>query len=161
MDSTKKMDTLLTAQGLADYLEVPRATVYAWRHRQKGPPGFRVGRHLRFRLSDVEHWINKNPRAWCQTLLIRHDVDMYQEAMSECGSADELRRLYTPVLTTAHVAKMMHCTTGDVRRKIHSGELKALRWGRQFRFFRDEVLTAMIPVQPDQSAPGSTDQDEL
>jgi predicted DNA-binding transcriptional regulator AlpA len=33
------------------------ATIYAWRHRRTGPPGFRVGRHLRFRRSDIEHWI--------------------------------------------------------------------------------------------------------
>ncbi len=48
---------LLTVGGLADYLEVPVATIYAWRYRRQGPPGFRVGRHLRFRRSDVEQWI--------------------------------------------------------------------------------------------------------
>ena len=51
------IDGLLTAEDLADYLDVPVATVYAWRHRRQGPPGFRVGRHLRFRWSDVERWI--------------------------------------------------------------------------------------------------------
>ena len=51
-------DRLLTPQELAKYLEVPCATIYAWRHRQQGPPGFRVGRHLRFRWRDVERWIN-------------------------------------------------------------------------------------------------------
>jgi excisionase family DNA binding protein len=48
---------LLTVQDLANYLEVPVATIYAWRYRRQGPPGFRVGRHLRFRSSDVEQWI--------------------------------------------------------------------------------------------------------
>ncbi|MGB5169554.1 MAG: helix-turn-helix domain-containing protein [Acidimicrobiia bacterium] len=49
---------LLTVQDLADYLDVPVATIYAWRYRRQGPPGFRVGRHLRFRWSDVEQWIS-------------------------------------------------------------------------------------------------------
>ncbi len=50
-------DRLLTVEELADYLEVPVATIYAWRYRRKGPPGFRIGRHLRFRWSDFERWI--------------------------------------------------------------------------------------------------------
>jgi len=60
--------------------------------------------------------------------------------------ADELRRLYPPILTTAHVAEMMHCTIGDVRDKVHRKELPAMRWGQQFRFFRDEVIDTMRPV---------------
>ena len=79
--------------------------------------------------------------------------------MAETGPTQELRRLYPPILTTAHVAEMMHCTIGDVRDKVHRGELKALRWGQQFRFFRDEVIAAMVPVQPNQPAPGDTAPD--
>jgi len=52
------LDQLLTVEDLAEYLDVPVATVYAWRHRHNGPPGFRVGRHLRYRLNDVERWID-------------------------------------------------------------------------------------------------------
>ena len=44
---------LLTVQDLATYLDVPVATIYAWRHRHEGPPRFRVGRHARFRWNDV------------------------------------------------------------------------------------------------------------
>jgi excisionase family DNA binding protein len=51
------LEPLLSAQQLADYLEVPIATIYAWRHRGEGPPGFRVGRHIRYRRTDVELWI--------------------------------------------------------------------------------------------------------
>lgn len=51
------LDRLLTVEDLAKYLDVPVATIYAWRYRRQGPPGFRVGRHLRFRSSDVETWI--------------------------------------------------------------------------------------------------------
>ena len=51
-------DPLLSAQQLALYLDVPIATIYAWRYHGEGPPGFRVGRHLRYRWSDVEGWIS-------------------------------------------------------------------------------------------------------
>jgi len=50
-------DRLLTIEDLAEYLGVPVATLYAWRYRRQGPPGFRVGRYVRFRRSDVEAWI--------------------------------------------------------------------------------------------------------
>lgn len=72
--------------------------------------------------------------------------------MPSYDPADELRRLYPPILTTAHVAEMMHCTIGDVRDKVHNKQLKAMRWGQQFRFFRDEVIAAMQRVddEPDE-----------
>ena len=77
--------------------------------------------------------------------------------MATTDPADELRRLYPPILTTALVAEMMHCTIGDVRDKVHRKELPAMRWGQQFRFFRDEVIATMIRVEPEQD---STDEDE-
>ena len=52
------LDPLLSAQQLADYLNVPLATLYAWRYHRQGPPGFRAGRHLRYRKSDIDQWIN-------------------------------------------------------------------------------------------------------
>ena len=51
-------ESLLTATELADYLAVPVKTLYAWRYQRKGPPGFRVGRHLRYRRTDVQQWID-------------------------------------------------------------------------------------------------------
>ncbi len=51
------LDRLLTVEELADYLGVPVATLYQWRHRGEGPPGFRVGRYIRYRRNDVEQWI--------------------------------------------------------------------------------------------------------
>jgi excisionase family DNA binding protein len=53
-----RLERLLSAQELADYLDVPLKTIYAWRYRGQGPRGFRVGRHVRFRLSDVHHWVS-------------------------------------------------------------------------------------------------------
>ncbi len=82
--------------------------------------------------------------------------------MSKPDPADELRRLYPPLLTTAHVAEMMHSTIGDVRDKVHRGELPAVRWGQQYRFFRDEVIDALSRVEPDHDgeAPAGTERDE-
>jgi len=51
-------DRLLTVEDLAEYLGVPIATLYAWRYRRQGPPGFRVGRHLRYRRADIDEWIS-------------------------------------------------------------------------------------------------------
>jgi excisionase family DNA binding protein len=62
------LDRLLSVEDLADYLEVPVATVYAWRYRRQGPPGFRVGRHLRFRRSDIEQWIAEQLAASSRTI---------------------------------------------------------------------------------------------
>lgn len=52
-------DRLLSVDELADYLGVPAKTLYAWRYRREGPRGFRVGRHLRYRWSDVQLWIEE------------------------------------------------------------------------------------------------------
>jgi excisionase family DNA binding protein len=50
-------DRLLTVDELAEYLGVPVATIYAWRYRREGPPGFRVGKYVRYRWSDIQDWI--------------------------------------------------------------------------------------------------------
>ncbi len=52
------LEKLLTVEDLAEYLGVPVATLYAWRYRRQGPPGFRVGRHLRYRRADIDEWIS-------------------------------------------------------------------------------------------------------
>jgi excisionase family DNA binding protein len=42
---------------VASYLGVPLRTVYRWRTRGDGPRGYRVGRHVRYRIVDVERWL--------------------------------------------------------------------------------------------------------
>ena len=51
-------ERLLTAAEVAAMLQVPRQTLYGWRSRGVGPTGLRVGRHLRYRLRDVEAWLD-------------------------------------------------------------------------------------------------------
>ena len=53
------LESLIDVQQLADYLDVPVKTLYAWRYRREGPPAFRVGRHLRYRRSDIQRWIQQ------------------------------------------------------------------------------------------------------
>ena len=59
MSPMEAHDRLLTVEQLADYLGVPVATIYAWRYRREGPPGFRVGKYVRYRMSDVQEWIER------------------------------------------------------------------------------------------------------
>jgi excisionase family DNA binding protein len=53
----QQLEPLIDVQQLADYLDVPVKTLYAWRYRREGPPAFRVGRHLRYRRTDINEWI--------------------------------------------------------------------------------------------------------
>jgi excisionase family DNA binding protein len=53
---------LLTLQEVANYLDVPEATLYAWRQKRTGPQGIRVGRHVRYREADVERWLDEQVR---------------------------------------------------------------------------------------------------
>lgn len=48
---------MATPAEVADYLQVPVKTLYRWRYAGEGPVAYRVGRHLRFRWSDVERWL--------------------------------------------------------------------------------------------------------
>ena len=50
---------LLRPDELASLLGIPLATIYRWRSRGDGPPGIRVGRHVRYRLEDVDRWLDE------------------------------------------------------------------------------------------------------
>lgn len=52
------MDKLWTVQDVADYLGVPVKTLYRWRTMNYGPAARRVGKHLRYRSSDVVAWFD-------------------------------------------------------------------------------------------------------
>lgn len=52
------MEKLLTPTEVSDLLGVPVATLYAWRHRGKGPAAIKVGRHLRYRPEQVERFVD-------------------------------------------------------------------------------------------------------
>lgn len=56
-------DHLLSIDELARYLAVLPKKLYAWRTHGEGPPGFRVGKHVRYRWSDVQAWIQQQIEA--------------------------------------------------------------------------------------------------
>lgn len=41
---------------LANYLGVPKQTIYSWRTTGYGPKGMRIGKHLRWRAATVITW---------------------------------------------------------------------------------------------------------
>ncbi|MHB8510867.1 MAG: helix-turn-helix domain-containing protein [Actinomycetota bacterium] len=51
-------DGLISVEELAEFLKVPVKTIYSWRHRKAGPPALRVGKHLRFRMNEVQKWLS-------------------------------------------------------------------------------------------------------
>jgi excisionase family DNA binding protein len=54
--SVAEAGELWTIEQVADYLGVPKQTVYSRRTSGYGPSGFRVGKHLRWRVSTVMAW---------------------------------------------------------------------------------------------------------
>jgi len=52
-----EVDRIISPAELAEMLGVSIRTVYAWRATDSGPPAMKVGKHLRYRLSDVEKWL--------------------------------------------------------------------------------------------------------
>jgi excisionase family DNA binding protein len=59
--------TVMTLQETAEYLRVTRSTMHRLLKRNQ-IPGFRIGRHWRFRLEEIENWCSssvstKEPKA--------------------------------------------------------------------------------------------------
>ncbi|MGI8753977.1 MAG: helix-turn-helix transcriptional regulator [Acidimicrobiales bacterium] len=50
-------DEFMTAVEFCKLIKAPLATVYQWNHRGTGPKALKIGRHLRFRRSDVDAWL--------------------------------------------------------------------------------------------------------
>lgn len=51
-------DEVVSIDEVARRLDIPKTTLYKWRHKNKGPRSHRIGRHLRYRWSDVLEWID-------------------------------------------------------------------------------------------------------
>ncbi|MFE0039837.1 helix-turn-helix domain-containing protein [Streptomyces sp. NPDC059015] len=50
-------DRYLTPDDIAEIFDVPKQTVYQWRKKRVGPPGFRIGKHLRYDPDDVRTYV--------------------------------------------------------------------------------------------------------
>ena len=61
---------LLTATELADFLSIPLGTLYQWRSRGGGPRAIRVGKYLRYKMADVDAFLEANADDRCRGLSI-------------------------------------------------------------------------------------------
>lgn len=50
---------LLSTEEVAWILAVPVNTLYCWRYKGTGPKAYRVGKYLRYRLVDVQRWLER------------------------------------------------------------------------------------------------------
>jgi excisionase family DNA binding protein len=55
---------LMTVDDLADYLGIPVQTVYKQRSMGTGPPGYRVGKYIRWKRAEVDAWLDKQKDDW-------------------------------------------------------------------------------------------------
>jgi len=54
-------DDVVTIDEVARRLDIPKKTLYQWRYRGKGPRSHRVGRHVRYRWSEILDWLSDQP----------------------------------------------------------------------------------------------------
>ncbi|GAA2883544.1 helix-turn-helix domain-containing protein [Streptomyces mexicanus] len=52
-------DRYLTPDDIAEIFEVPKETVYQWRKKRIGPPGFRIGKYVRYDPADVRAYVTQ------------------------------------------------------------------------------------------------------
>jgi excisionase family DNA binding protein len=53
------LEPLIGVEELAEWLGVPIQTIYDWRLSGKAPRAHKIGKHLRFALSDVQAWLEE------------------------------------------------------------------------------------------------------
>jgi excisionase family DNA binding protein len=56
-DFDRDDDRLVTPYEVSVFLRVPLRTIYRWRSRGDGPRGYRIGRHVRYRVDDLKRWL--------------------------------------------------------------------------------------------------------
>jgi predicted DNA-binding transcriptional regulator AlpA len=52
-------DRYLTPDDIAEIFEVPKETVYQWRKKRIGPPGFRIGKYIRYDPADIRAYVTQ------------------------------------------------------------------------------------------------------
>ncbi len=92
MTMTEGPERLMTLVDLSELLGVPVGTLYGWRYRGEGPAGYRIGRHVRYRRSVVEAWIESQ----ADRLRSPDDVDRAPRAaaarqVGPCADGDALQ----------------------------------------------------------------------
>ena len=56
------MNDIDSTAAVAEYLGMPAETLKQWRHRGTGPRYLKVGKHVRYRRTDVD--------AWCEAMAV-------------------------------------------------------------------------------------------
>ena len=54
------LDPLLTLDDVVAYLGIPKNTLYRWRVDGEGPRAMKIGKHLRYRRTELEAWLEAN-----------------------------------------------------------------------------------------------------
>jgi excisionase family DNA binding protein len=50
-------DEILTTDEVAALLKIPKQTIYRWNVMGSGPPYYRLGKHARWKRSEVMAWV--------------------------------------------------------------------------------------------------------
>lgn len=53
------MTDLMTIEEVAELVRVPPQTLRYWRHLDRGPHSFRLGRRVMYKRADVEQWVQQ------------------------------------------------------------------------------------------------------
>lgn len=59
MAATVPAEKMLSRTQVAALLNVPPSTLASWAYRGVGPRYFRLGKHARYRLGDVNEWLSQ------------------------------------------------------------------------------------------------------
>ena len=82
-------DPLLTIGEAANYLAIPKATLYTWRTRRAGfgPRAIKMGGCLRFRRSDLDDWILAHQEAFVASAASRGGGSSSVKGLQAAGDA--------------------------------------------------------------------------
>lgn len=55
--TTSPAAAFLNVEQAATYLGISENTLYVWRHRRQGPPSFRMGARVMYRITALDGWV--------------------------------------------------------------------------------------------------------
>jgi len=58
-ENAMALSKLLSPEQLSELFDLPLGTIYRWNYAKTGPPVLRIGRHVRYRETDVEAWLDE------------------------------------------------------------------------------------------------------
>ena len=114
-------EELMTMEEVAEYLRIPKTTLYQWRSRRTGPPGLRVGKHVRYRQRRRRRLAlgPSSPRAGSMT----------RRYPTIAGVS--LDPATTPTVTVEIAGKAMGVGKNSAYAAAHSGKLPTIQIGRR------------------------------